>query len=417
MNEINLYILDIANTENQSGVDRYIKMLLDGLKTYSFIRVYRIQLLRDAFLVLYKEEKKGHYINMVLPFPQEFDEIVSEPYWNKKYNEYVFHIIKHLFENKSNCILHIHTLNLINLALLIKSKVSCKIITHLHCIPWKSLYNTDKKRFNRLYAKLYLKEDNELEKEEFFVFNCESDAYTYIDRIICVTESGKKFISDLVPNSCEKISVVFNGMNDFGKDKVFEVKKKKAITFNCLFVGVLSESKGIFYLFETLRLIQAKGYKPILNMAGTCNHRLYQYITAEYKDLSINLLGKIPFEDLKMFYRESDIGIITSLQEQCSYVAIEMAMFGLPVVTTAADGLDEIYTDNINALKVNILFSKIFGLRVNTNMMAEKIIELVENVNLRKRLSENARKLYKEKFSLNKMMEETVTIYKNVVYG
>lgn len=45
-----------------------------------------------------------------------------------------------------------------------------------------------------------------------------------------------------------------------------------------------------------------------------------------------------------------------SLQEQHSYAAIEMAMFGMPMIITAVDGLDEMFVDEISCLKVNTLF-------------------------------------------------------------
>ena len=89
-------------------------------------------------------------------------------------------------------------------------------------------------------------------------------------------------------------------------------------------------------------------------------------------------------------------------------------MFGLPVVTTAVDGLDEIFTDNDNALKTPLQFSPIFGLSVDIEVMANKIKLLIEDTKLRKKLSDRARILYKEKLSLHLMIEQTVEIYKQL---
>ena len=91
-----------------------------------------------------------------------------------------------------------------------------------------------------------------------------------------------------------------------------------------------------------------------------------------------------------------------------------MAMFGLPVITTAVDGLDEIFTDKVNALKVNTLFSKTHGLTVDTEQLAKKIILLIENKKVRKQLSRNIRRLYETELTLQRMMNQTEEVYKNM---
>jgi hypothetical protein len=124
MEGINLYVINIVFASNVSGVNRYISNLLEGLKHYSFIQVYQIQLIQSSTVLFYHEGKKENYTDIIIPFPQNCNEIIRERYWLNKYNEYVFSLIQHLFENKSNCIIHIHTLNLIALASYIKKKVS-----------------------------------------------------------------------------------------------------------------------------------------------------------------------------------------------------------------------------------------------------------------------------------------------------
>jgi glycosyltransferase involved in cell wall biosynthesis len=417
MEEISLYIIDIAFSNNTSGVNRYISNLLEGLRDYPFIRVYQIQLIQSSFVLFYKEEDKENYKNVIIPFPQQSNEVISERYWLQKYNEYAFSLISHLFENKSNRIIHINTLNLIALASYIKSQLPCKIITHLHCIPWKNCYNKNKKKFNYLYTLFYLNKDKHANYTIFLTNNCERESYTTPDKIICVTDSGKNFLQKTMKIPGENITVIPNGISDLELDNHLKKSKLTSETFQCLFVGVLTESKGIFYILKALRQVQFKGYKVILNMAGKYNPSMQKQITEEYGDLQVNLLGRISFEELQQYYRESDMGIIASLQEQCSYAAIEMAMFGLPIVATAVDGLDEMFTDGVNALKVNTLFSKVFGLQVDTDMMAEKIITLIENDELRRQLGQNARKLYKDRFNLERMMQQTIKVYKQLAFA
>jgi len=414
MEEINLYLLDMSHEHNTSGVDRYVSTFLTGLENYPFIRVYRIQLLKGATLFP-KEEKKKNYTQVIIPLPQQTNEIIGERYWFQKYNEQVFLLIRHLFENKSNRIIHIHTLNLIALASYINSRLPCRIVTHLHCIPWKDLYNKNRKKFNFIYTTYYLVENNILQKELFFTNNCEWESYSAPDQIICVTQCAKHFLQKIMNVPDERIMVVPNGINDLGNNVDRTTKKNCSDPFRCLFVGAHTESKGIFYILKALRKVQAQGYSVCLNTAGNYSPKIYKQIMEEYSDLQVNLLGLIPFEELQHYYRESDIGIIASIQEQCSYTAIEMAMFGLPVIATAVDGLDEMFSDDVNALKVNTCFSKVFGLSVDTDELSEKIIALIENEDLRIELGINVRKLYRERFNLENMMEQTVSVYKKLI--
>ncbi|MEA5046943.1 MAG: hypothetical protein VB075_20550 [Petrimonas sp.] len=155
MSIINLYLIDMSHASNTSGVDRHVSTLISGLQDVANIQVYWIHLRNDGTLLFPKEEKIGHYVKYSIPLPQQYNTIIAERFWIRKYNEQVYRLIKHLFEGKENCIIHLHTLNLIDLAVYIRELTGCKIITHLHCIPWKGLYNSNKKRFNRLYELTY----------------------------------------------------------------------------------------------------------------------------------------------------------------------------------------------------------------------------------------------------------------------
>lgn len=414
MEPFNLYLMDMSHADNTSGVDRYMHTLLKGLETYAHIRVYWIHLRHDMTVLFHYEERTEFYTKITIPLPQQFHEIISQKFWINKYNEQVYRIIRHLFEEKENCIIHIHTLNLIDLAVYIKTRISCKIITHLHCIPWKDLYNSNKNKFNELFNLQLTKEKSLTKKRnKFLTNNSEFQSYSDADLIICVTNCAKDFLQNTMSIPEWKIKVIHNGINDFNCKNSDSIKNDNEI-FKMLYVGVLSESKGLSYILEAMRIVQRKGYPLSLTIAGKTQPFQAVEIMEKNRDLLLSITGRIPFEDLSVYYRESDAGVIASLQEQSSYVAIEMAMFGLPVITTAVDGLDEIFTDKVNALKVNTLFSKTNGLKVDTEQLAKKIILLIENEKVRKQLSRNIRRLYETELTLQRMMNQTVEVYKNM---
>lgn len=414
MKTINLFIMDMTNADNTSGVDRYVSTLLKGLELFSNIHVHWIHLRHDKSALFHTEENMQSFTKITIPLPQQFNEIIAERFWIRKYNEQVYRLIAELFNNKPNCILHLHTLNLIDLAIFIKDQIPCKIITHLHCIPWKGWFNTNKRKFNQLYPQVYFEKYSNIDSVKFVTNNCEVQSYTDSDHVICVTRCAVDFLKNVMNQPVDNLSIIPNGIDDFF-EQGFSKKENNNKVFKLLYVGVLSESKGLGYILKALRIVKELGYEVSLSIAGKVAPNLENRLKVENRDLSLNVLGRISFDDLKKQYNECDAGIIASLQEQSSYVAIEMAMFGLPVITTAVDRLDEIFTDNVNALKVNTCFSKVTGLTVDVDMMAYKIISLIEDEELRASLSENIRQLYKKELTLERMLQQTVSVYQKMI--
>lgn len=411
MKPIRLYIMDMNINDSTSGVDRYIDTLLRGLKDSPSFSVCRISLQYNPHLFFHTREQKDGYCQVVIPLPQHPNEMITELFWTRKYINHVWHIIRDLFDGQSNGILHLHTLNLIDLALLIRSHVpGCKIITHLHCIPWKGLYDGDARRFNNLYARVYQSQEDI--GKALTTHHGELRSYTEADHIICVTDCAHRFLHNVSEDLTRKTTVICNGLNDTaGTESPIRSFEK---TIRLLYVGVVSKSKGLLFILEALRKLCKKGYPVSLAVAGKADSAWAVRLKTSYRDLPVDYLGRLSFDELQDHYRRSDVGVIASLQEQCSYVAIEMAMYGLPIVTTAVDGLDEMFVDKVDALKVPIRFSKVFGLSVDVDTLSEKIEELIVNPELRNTLGANARKLYEHKFQLSHMMEQTASVYKKM---
>jgi glycosyltransferase involved in cell wall biosynthesis len=418
MSIINLYLIDMSSASNTSGVDRYVSTLISGLQNIMDIHVHWIHLRNDDMLLFPKEEKTTHYTKFSIPLPQQYNTIIAERFWIRKYNKQVYRLTKHLFDGKENCIIHLHTLNLIDLAVYIRELTGCKIITHLHCIPWKGLYNRDKKRFNKLYELTYTNK-NKVEKpnpEIYLTNNCELQSYVAPDALICGTYCGIDFLNECIGNVTSNTFVIPNGGIDICDDLSRKYEKKSDENFNFLFVATVNESKGIFYILQALQLIQNKGYKASLVIAGKYPPGFKERIEQDYPTLNVTVLGLVGIEELKKLYIENDFGVIGSLQEQASYTGVEMSMFAMPIITTNVDGLDEMFTDEVNALKVQTRFSSVYGgLSVDVEIMANKMIRLINDKSLRKRIGQNARKLYEQKLNLELMINKTVDVYRELI--
>jgi glycosyltransferase involved in cell wall biosynthesis len=142
-----------------------------------------------------------------------------------------------------------------------------------------------------------------------------------------------------------------------------------------------------------------------------------QTLNCAKDDLSkIRLTGKINKQKVIQFYHIADIGIIPSVFEQCSYVALEMMQYGLPVAVANAPGLNELYINYKNALIAPLTCNKsvILELQVIEEELERLIEKLLTNKNLRRIISLNARKYWETSYTANIMGAKTLKIYKEL---
>lgn len=308
-----------------------------------------------------------------------------------------------------NIVWHIQVPFLAKLASILKEKLGGAIITHVHIISWKGNYDSDETLFNKIYTSYTDGHIPLLGNDRF-----EEYAYSVSDLVICVTKSGKKHIMDFYNIPSDRIRVIPNGILDthIFAQKMPSFKKQKD---TILFVGRTVKSKGIWFMLATLSIIQQLGYDFKLILVGNISSEDRDFIDNEYGDLNIEIKGVIPKSRLYKLYKSSSFGIIPSLHEQCSYVAIEMLMHGLPVVASEVDGLSEIFTNKINALLFPLHFDKIKGLKPDSKIFKSSIIHLLTNKDLRLTLRANARKEYLDKYTLQSMIKGLITCYKEVL--
>lgn len=400
-----IILMDMTNEVTTNGVSRCIQSIAEGFQQEKGYEVIWIRFTFGTIRDIQQRLFNGYTI-IQIPLPNDMltflqHQKVRQSYWENTYktiNPYL----------SSSFILHIHTLNLIELALLIKGKTDCKIVTHLHCIPWKGLYNTNIKLFNQLYQQYYLQKDYS-HPSRFIRQRHELLAYTKSDCLICVTECARKFVESVCSNHT-KIKVIANGLKD---TSCIKDPRENSSPIKCLFVGNSHTSKGLGFVLAAMQAILIQ-HPASLTVVGSIPNEIRNRIMNQFPFLDIQFTGQVTFGQLQQVYAESDIGIIGSIQEQCSYVAIEMMMMGLPVITTNVDGLDELFTDKYNGLKVPVIFTAKDGLRVDILRMSEAIIQLCNDVKLRKQISTTARKQFLKRHSIKQMIKEIKEVYSSL---
>lgn len=181
---------------------------------------------------------------------------------------------------------------------------------------------------------------------------------------------------------------------------------------NALWVGTIAElhkNKGLEYAIAAIAELVLKdntkkssddGPTYIIIGNGEERENLETVVKNE------NLTGKVFFtkeipkaaELLKAF----DIALIPSLKEGLPYVLLEAGAAGLPVIATNVGGIPEVIEDMKSGIVIKAKRSK---------EISDALTFLITHEDKRKEFGDRLEKTVAEKFTLERMIQETVVIY------
>jgi len=172
-----------------------------------------------------------------------------------------------------------------------------------------------------------------------------------------------------------------------------------------IIIGRLSQMKGHEYLIKALPAVIQKfpKLKLIILGEGALKERLKKLAK------SLNVHQHIEFAGFALpgsYIPQCEVMVLPSLFEPFGLVYIESFVSKIPVIAFDTQAANEIIDDN----KTGILVHKL-----SIDMLAEKIIYLLENPDERRRITENAYSKYLDYYKLDRMAKETVEWYKSAL--
>lgn len=250
-------------------------------------------------------------------------------------------------------------------------------------------------------------------------FDTEFETYNTVDKIITVTRHGKEHLINKNVNS-EKIKVIYNGIDTscFKYNSQNGTKEKYGLPQNeklILYSGRIDPIKGLDYLCQAMEGLLQKYSNSRLVIAGDGDFKSLIKSAGKFS-ANISYLGFIPFEDVVALYHEADVGVIPSLEEHCSYVALEMLHCGLPVIASKLGGLKEIFMHGENALLVDIVINKtnLYGIAPNVEQLDDYLFKLLTDESLRTKFSQNAKKRADGMFTSGTMINNYLQTVKSL---
>jgi glycosyltransferase involved in cell wall biosynthesis len=160
----------------------------------------------------------------------------------------------------------------------------------------------------------------------------------------------------------------------------------------------ISPQKRLEELFRALRHADGRMPQYELHIAGGVERGADDYamrLREEAEGLPVKFLGE--FDDPRPFYRGLDLFAMISEPAGCPNASLEAMACGLPVVATDFGGASEQVVDGVNGRLVP---------RGNETMLAESLVELASNRELRNRYGRASRERIAAKFDVGRMVDD-----------
>lgn len=225
----------------------------------------------------------------------------------------------------------------------------------------------------------------------------------YSDKVIAVSNYEKM---NLLRGglSEDKVVVIYNGVHENKKGKDLPIKIDGFIIGTC---ARLTKKKGIRYLIEAFQRIREKHKDVHLVIIGDGKEKKnLERLVLQSNKKYIHFLGNLP--EASSYFHNFHLFVLPSLNESFGIVILEAMSQKIPVIATKVGGIPEIVVDGETGILVP---------PKDVKNLAEAILELYRNKELRDKIGERGYVRYKEKFTVEKMVEKTLKIYEDILFS
>ena len=218
-----------------------------------------------------------------------------------------------------------------------------------------------------------------------------------------LTGVGKNVVGNLIDFfrfKKEKVKLIYNGIEEY-KGNFLPFKDSSAVV-----VGRLTVQKGHIYLLKAWKEVIKQIPEAILYVVGDgeLKNDLENFVLNHNLSQNVFFMGfcSNPSE----WVLKTEFGILPSLWEGLPLFPIEAFSVKRTVVATAVDGTPEVVIDRKTGLLVQ---------PKDVKKLTEAIIFMFKNPEYRKEMAENGFRLFKDKFTINKMLKRYEETFEQVV--
>lgn len=173
-----------------------------------------------------------------------------------------------------------------------------------------------------------------------------------------------------------------------------------------LLVSRLTEEKNVEFIFDSLRNIlkEEKRAKFLIVGGGYLLPKLETWVRENDLEGKIFFSGEVERERVKDYYAAADVFVYSSLSETQGMIVTEAMYMGLPIVAVQATGVSSLVEDGENGFLVGEDISE----------FSDKCQRLIQDLDLRRRMSKESSRLAKEKYTASVCARKMLEVYQKL---
>jgi glycosyltransferase involved in cell wall biosynthesis len=197
---------------------------------------------------------------------------------------------------------------------------------------------------------------------------------------IAISSRVQKSFWDVYRLDDLEVPVIANGI-DLGKCKRKVYIEDASSAVQVLHIGSFKKAKNHIGLIDSFRIVHEKNPNIVLNLIGAGHLEEMTRKRVEQLGLVEHVVFWGSKDDVFSYLEEADIFVLPSLWEGMPISLIEAMGTGVAIVATNVGGIPDMLENEVTALLVD----------VDEFEIADAILRLAENFELRERLGSNAR--------------------------
>lgn len=227
--------------------------------------------------------------------------------------------------------------------------------------------------------------------------------------VIAVGEMVRRNLVDFFGVPTNQVSIIHNAVKPFDgsivPDAALATEKAKGhvLIGN---IGRLSEQKGMCYFIDAAPEVLKAHPEARFVIVGDGELKQILMDQAAQKQLQNEIIFLGYRSDVQNVMSQLDFVVLSSLWEGFPLTPIEAYSVGKTVIGTAVDGTPEIIRDGVDGCLIEAR---------SAVQVAEKICFLLDNPEKRAELEVEARKRYQDAFSFDKLTQEYIKFYEELV--
>jgi len=229
------------------------------------------------------------------------------------------------------------------------------------------------------------------------------------DRVIANAEAVKQHVVQRHRIREDKIDVVYNGISLSrveGREAARVLNADACGDGSVAIIASLTKKKDHGTFLEAAGIVSKElpGARFLVVGDGPLRSSISERVESMGLSESVVLTG--PTDDIASLLASVDVSVLTSLKEGCSNVVLESMAAGKPLVVTDVGGNREL----VDAGRTGYLVPA-----GDARGMAEHIIKLLRDPELRERMGRAGRERVRERYTADRMVEHTIDIYLSIL--